>query len=50
MTIGSENMGVITGQQYIDRIDGMGIEVWIDGKQITGKISKHPAFRGVMKS
>ncbi len=43
-------MGVITGQQYIDRIDGMGIEVWLEGKQITGKISEHPAFSGVMKS
>lgn len=43
-------MPVITGKQYIDRIDGMGIEVWIDGHQITGKISEHPAFCGVMKS
>jgi len=43
-------MATITGKQYIERIDGMGIEVWIDGERITGKISEHPAFSGVMKS
>ena len=43
-------MAAITGKQYIERIDGMGIEVWIDGERITGKISEHPAFSGVMKS
>lgn len=39
-----------TGQQYIDRVDQAQSDVWIDGKQITGKVSEHPAFSGVMKS
>ncbi|TCZ77751.1 4-hydroxyphenylacetate 3-monooxygenase, oxygenase component [Paenibacillus albiflavus] len=39
-----------TGQQYIDRVDKAQSDVWIDGKQVKGKISEHPAFSGVMKS
>ena len=39
-----------TGKQYIERVDNAKANVWIDGKRITGKISEHPAFRGVMKS
>lgn len=43
-------MPVKTGQQYIDRVDQAQSEVWIDGKRVTGKVSEHPAFSGVMKS
>lgn len=43
-------MPVITGAQYIDRINKLKSNVWIDGKQVTGNISEHPAFKGVMKS
>lgn len=39
-----------TGQQYIDRIDAAKSNVWIDGQQVQGKVSEHPAFRGVMRS
>lgn len=39
-----------TGKQYIERVDSAKANVWIDGKQVTGKISEHPAFRGVMKT
>ncbi|MEK4230098.1 4-hydroxyphenylacetate 3-monooxygenase, oxygenase component [Solibacillus sp. FSL H8-0538] len=43
-------MAAITGKQYIERIDQLKTNVWIDGEQVTGKISEHPAFKGVMKS
>ncbi|SES25160.1 4-hydroxyphenylacetate 3-monooxygenase, oxygenase component [Psychrobacillus sp. OK032] len=43
-------MSVITGKQYIERVDKLRTEVWIDGKPVVGKISEHPAFKGVMKS
>ncbi|ASK62558.1 4-hydroxyphenylacetate 3-monooxygenase, oxygenase component [Virgibacillus phasianinus] len=43
-------MPAITGKEYIKRIDKLKNNVWIDGKQVTGNISEHPAFKGVMKS
>ncbi|HWI47629.1 MAG TPA: 4-hydroxyphenylacetate 3-monooxygenase, oxygenase component [Rummeliibacillus sp.] len=43
-------MSAITGSQYIDRINKLKTNVWIDGKQVTGNISEHPAFKGVMQS
>lgn len=43
-------MSIITGKQYIERIDKLNTNVWIDGSRVTGKISTHPAFKGVMKS
>ncbi|QFF97555.1 4-hydroxyphenylacetate 3-monooxygenase, oxygenase component [Psychrobacillus glaciei] len=43
-------MPAITGKQYIDRIDQMQTNIWIDGSPVTGKISEHPSFKGVMKS
>lgn len=43
-------MSAITGKQYIERIDNLNTNVWIDGKRIIGKISEHPVFKGIMKS
>ncbi|MFJ3386546.1 MULTISPECIES: 4-hydroxyphenylacetate 3-monooxygenase, oxygenase component [unclassified Lysinibacillus] len=43
-------MPVITGKQYIDRIDALQTYISIDGKVVTGKVSEHPAFKGVMQS
>ena len=43
-------MPAITGKQYIDRINQLNSEIWIDGNKVTGKISEHPAFKGVMNS
>ncbi|MEG0450261.1 MAG: 4-hydroxyphenylacetate 3-monooxygenase, oxygenase component [Lysinibacillus sp.] len=43
-------MAAITGQQYIERIDGLDANIWFDGKRVVGKISEHPAFKGVMKT
>ena len=39
-----------TRKEYIDRVDQAQANVWINGKQVTGKISEHDAFKGVMKS
>lgn len=39
-----------TGEQYIERVDHAQANIWIDGKRIEGKISEHPAFKGVMKT
>lgn len=46
----SVSMAAITGNGYIERIDRLHTCVWIDGVPVTGKISEHPAFKGVMKS
>ena len=43
-------MGAKTGKEYIDRVDQAQANVWINGKQVTGKISEHEAFKGVMQS
>ncbi|WP_433595250.1 4-hydroxyphenylacetate 3-monooxygenase, oxygenase component [Lysinibacillus xylanilyticus] len=43
-------MPVITGQQYIERIDALKTYISIDGKVVTGKVSEHPAFKGIMQS
>lgn len=40
----------ISGLEYINRIDALNNEVWINGQKITGKISEHPAFKGIMRS
>ncbi|PEU08235.1 4-hydroxyphenylacetate 3-hydroxylase N-terminal domain-containing protein, partial [Bacillus sp. AFS019443] len=39
-----------TGKEYIERVDQANANVWIDGKRVEGKISEHPAFKGVMKT
>ena len=43
-------MAAISGEEYLNRINQMNAEVWIDGKQMKGNIADHPAFSGVMKS
>jgi 4-hydroxyphenylacetate 3-monooxygenase len=43
-------MGAIWGSHYIKRIDQLNTNVWLEGKKITGSISQHPAFKGVMRS
>ena len=43
-------MPAITGNDYLERIDRLQTNVWIDGNLVTGNISEHPAFKGVMKS
>lgn len=43
-------MPTITGDNYINRIDELETTIWIEGKPMSGKISDHPAFKGVMNS
>lgn len=43
-------MPAITGNDYIERINQLQTDVWVDGNLVTGNISEHPAFKGVMKS
>lgn len=43
-------MGVITGEEYLRRINALCSTIWCEGKRVKGKLSEHPAFRGVMKS
>jgi len=38
----------INGKQYIDRIDALSANIWYNGRKVTGKLSEHPAFKGVM--
>ncbi|WP_281658428.1 4-hydroxyphenylacetate 3-monooxygenase, oxygenase component [Halobacillus sp. Cin3] len=43
-------MPVITGKEYIKRINALQSEVWLRGKRVEGNISEHEAFEGVIKS
>ena len=43
-------MPAITGKQYIERIDQLKTDIWIEGKRVTGNISEHPAFKGIIES
>ncbi|MFS0862463.1 4-hydroxyphenylacetate 3-monooxygenase, oxygenase component [Fredinandcohnia sp. 179-A 10B2 NHS] len=43
-------MGIISGKEYIDRINKLQSDVWVEGERVSGNISEHPAFKGIMKS
>lgn len=43
-------MGAITGREFINRIDQLNPEIWIDGKRISGLLSEHPYFKGILQS
>ena len=43
-------MGIITGNEYIQRLNSLKNEVWYDGKKIDGLLSEHPAFKGIIQS
>lgn len=45
-----DSMPIMTGQQYIERIDALKTYISIDGKVVTGKVSEHPAFKGIIQS
>src|SRR5690606_11631914 len=47
---GSVIMGAINGSEFIKRLNQLDTEIWLDGKKIEGKISEHPAFKGVLKT
>ena len=43
-------MGIRTGQQYLDKLNGMTPHVVIDGEVVREKVAEHPAFRNVARS
>lgn len=43
-------MPMKTGKQYIERIDRQNINIWYKGERITGPLSQHPAFQGLMQT
>ena len=43
-------MPIRSGKEYIEKMDRLQSEIWIDGEKVKGKISEHRAFKGVMKS
>lgn len=43
-------MPAITGKEYIERIDQLKPNLWVDGKLVQGNVSEHAAFKGIMKS
>src|SRR3954453_7408365 len=43
-------MGTIKGKDFIERLNKLENEIWYDGEKIKGKISEHPAFKGILKS
>src|SRR5689334_11339492 len=43
-------MGIIDGKDFIERLNKMKNEIWLDGKKVKGEISEHPAFKGILKS
>jgi 4-hydroxyphenylacetate 3-monooxygenase len=41
-------MGIINGKTFIERLNTMENEIWFDGEKMKGKISEHPAFKGII--
>ncbi len=42
-------MGAINGKEFIDRINELNNEIWLDGEKIEGLLSDHPAFKGIIQ-
>lgn len=43
-------MGIRTGQQYLDKLNGMTPHIVIEGEVVREKVAEHPAFRNVARS
>ncbi len=43
-------MAVISGQEYIQRIDDLNAEIWIEGEKVEGRVSRHPVFSKIINS
>ncbi|WMT39590.1 4-hydroxyphenylacetate 3-hydroxylase N-terminal domain-containing protein [Paenibacillus sp. D2_2] len=41
-------MPIKNGKEYIERIDHQKINLWYNGQRVTGLLSEHPAFRGLI--
>ncbi|MBM7661009.1 4-hydroxyphenylacetate 3-monooxygenase [Bacillus mesophilus] len=43
-------MSAISGKEYMNRIDRLKSNVWVNGEKVNGNISVHPSFKGVISS
>ncbi|TWI55270.1 4-hydroxyphenylacetate 3-monooxygenase, oxygenase component [Halalkalibacter nanhaiisediminis] len=43
-------MGAINGKDLINRLNQLNTEIWFDGEKIEGKITEHPAFKGLLQT
>ena len=43
-------MGAINGNEFVRRMNKQNTEIWLDGQQLKGPISKHPAFKGLIET
>ncbi|KMY52933.1 4-hydroxyphenylacetate 3-monooxygenase [Bacillus sp. FJAT-27231] len=43
-------MGAVNGKDFINRLDQLNNEIWFDGVRIQGKVSEHPAFKGLIQT
>lgn len=41
-------MPIKNGKEYIERIDRQHINLWYNGQRVTGLLSEHPVFRGLI--
>jgi 4-hydroxyphenylacetate 3-monooxygenase len=46
--LGVKRVPAISGKEYLARMDQLKPNVWMKGKQIQGKLSEHPAYKGAM--
>lgn len=42
-------MGAINGKEYINRLNQLKNEIWLDGKKVEGLLSEHPVFKGLIQ-
>jgi len=43
-------VGIRTGKQYLDKLNGMTPEIYINGEKVTSNVADHPLFRNLARS
>lgn len=43
-------MGAINGESYINRLNALNNEIWLDGEKVEGLLSEHPVFKGLIQT
>ncbi|WP_282935852.1 4-hydroxyphenylacetate 3-monooxygenase, oxygenase component [Paenibacillus sp. RC67] len=43
-------MPIKNGKQYVDRLNNSNPHVWVRGKRVSGSVSSHPAFHGLIST
>ncbi|ATP41907.1 4-hydroxyphenylacetate 3-monooxygenase, oxygenase component [Solibacillus sp. R5-41] len=43
-------MGAINGEDYINRLNQLNNEIWVDGRKVEGLLSEHPTFKGLIQT